>query len=160
MRGRLSRWGVGPRIAAAAAAYAALGSVASYAWPAFCKVPDLRHPAVTAIAWALIGIGVLLWVVAGAQVMKAYDRDQLVTSGAFALARHPLYSAWIVLILPGLALLSRAWPLLLTPLVAYAVFKSLIHTEDEYLHKRFGRSYLEYRSRVNEILPVPRMRRS
>jgi len=78
------------------------------------------------------------------------------TAGVFALVRHPLYSAMIVLNLPGIALLTRSWPLFLMPLVAYTVFKLLIHREDEYLDRRFGRAYLDYRARVNEVIPIPR----
>jgi protein-S-isoprenylcysteine O-methyltransferase Ste14 len=98
----------------------------------------------------------LLWMVGGVTVMRAYNRDELVTSGAFALVRHPIYAAWITLVFPGLALLIRSWPMLLTPLIAYAIFRRLIHREDEYLEQRFGQAYLDYRGRVNEVIPIPR----
>jgi protein-S-isoprenylcysteine O-methyltransferase Ste14 len=78
------------------------------------------------------------------------------SSGVFALVRHPIYSAWIVLIIPGLVLLTRSWPLLLTPGVAYAVFKLTIHRQDESLRQKFGPAYLAYRARVNELIPIPR----
>jgi len=45
-------------------------------------------------------------------------------------------------------------------LVAYLVFKKRIVREEEYLEERFGDSYLKYRSEVNELLPIPRLRRS
>jgi protein-S-isoprenylcysteine O-methyltransferase Ste14 len=90
--------------------------------------------------------------------MRAYDHDRLVTSGPYSLVRHPLYSGWIVMIFPGIALLAGSWPLLLTPLVGYTMFKLLIHREDEYLKQRYGRSYLDYRALVNELIPIPRLR--
>jgi len=31
-----------------------------------------------------------------------------------------------------------------------------IDREDRYLQQRFGEAYLEYRARVNELIPVPR----
>jgi protein-S-isoprenylcysteine O-methyltransferase Ste14 len=76
----------------------------------------------------------------------------------FGLVRHPIYSAWIVFLLPDLVLLTASWPLLPTPLVAYLAFKLLIGEEDRYLERRFGQAYLHYRSRVREILPLPRLR--
>jgi len=82
----------------------------------------------------------------------------LVTSEVFGLFRHPVYSAWIVFNIPAIALLFRSWPLLLAPVVAYAVFKLSIRTEDEYLENRFGQEFLDYRARVNELIPVPRFR--
>jgi protein-S-isoprenylcysteine O-methyltransferase Ste14 len=97
-----------------------------------------------------------MWMTGVVTVMRAYNRDQLVTSGVFALVRHPVYGAWITLIFPGLALLTRSWPMFISPLIAYALFKRLIHREDEYLEKRFGQAYLDYRRRVNEVIAIPR----
>ena len=57
---------------------------------------------------------------------------------------------------PGLALFNRSWPMLITPLIAYAIFRRLDHREDEYLEQRFGQAYLDYRRRVNEVIPIPR----
>jgi protein-S-isoprenylcysteine O-methyltransferase Ste14 len=153
---RLSRWGIGPRISLSAVAYGVAAGIVTYAFPAACLLAPLHHVAVVTFAVILIVLGVPMWLVGAVSAMRAYNHDQLVTSGIFSVVRHPIYSAWIVLLLPGLALLSRSWPLLLTPFVAYAVFKRLIHREDEYLARRFGQAYLDYRMRVGEILPIPR----
>jgi protein-S-isoprenylcysteine O-methyltransferase Ste14 len=134
-----------------------MAGIASYEYPLVFLVPALRHPSVETFAWVLIAIGVLMWLAGAATVMRAYNRDELVTSGVYAVVRHPMYAAWIVLILPGLTLLTTAWPLLLAPIVGYTVFKMSIYREDEYLAKRFGRSYLDYRGRVNEIIPIPHL---
>jgi protein-S-isoprenylcysteine O-methyltransferase Ste14 len=104
----------------------------------------------------LLALGMPMLLTAGITLRPAYNRDELVTSGVFAVVRHPIYSAMIVLNLPGIALLTRSWPLFLMPLVAYTVFKLLIHREDEYLERRFGQAYLDYRARVNEVIPLPR----
>jgi protein-S-isoprenylcysteine O-methyltransferase Ste14 len=130
--------------------------VATYTWPDACL---LRWPPYAVFATAggiLLALGVPMWLTAAISVMRAYNRDELVTSGVFALVRHPVYSSAIVFNLPALALLTRSWPLFLTPLVAYAVFKLSIHREDEYLERRFGQAYLDYRARVNEVIPIPR----
>jgi protein-S-isoprenylcysteine O-methyltransferase Ste14 len=60
-----------------------------------------------------------------------------------------------VFVFPGLALLRGSWPMLVAPLVGYVVFKRLIRREDEYLQRRFGQAYLDYRARVNEVCPFP-----
>ncbi len=157
MEKRLSRWGVGPKTFAPAFVYLLAAWAATSAWPGICKVSPL--PGVVDVAgFVVIGLGVVFWLTGIITVMRAYNRDRLATSGAFALVRHPVYAAWIMLILPGVALLSRSWPALLTPLVAYAIFKRLIPREEEYLAKRFGQAYLDYRRRVNELIPIPRFR--
>ena len=156
LKAKLSRWGVGPQIAVVALVYAAFAAVATSRWPHVCRIHFVPFVVLAPIATVLLMVGVPMLVVAARSVMKGYNQDRLVTSGLSALVRHPIYSAWIVFILPGLALLTRSWPGLLTPLVAYAVFKLLIDREDEYLQQRFGESYLAYRARVNELIPVPR----
>lgn len=154
---RLSRFGVGPTIVASVVACAGFAGALSYSLPGACVVPALHQLAVVTLAVVLIVIGLPMWLIGAFAAMRAYNRDQLVTSGVFGLVRHPMYAAWIVLILPGIALLTASWPFLLMPLVGYAVFKALIHTEDEYLQNRFGQSYSDYRASVNEIIPIPRM---
>ena len=155
MEKRMSRWGVGPRISVVAVAYALVAGAATYAWPDVCLLQFLPRAVFVGIAVVLLAIGIPMLLVAGATVMRAYNRDELVTSGIFAVVRHPIYSAWIVWIVPGLVLLTQSWPLLLTPCVAFLRFKAVIRREDEYLHQRFGPAYDAYRSRVNELFPFP-----
>ena len=154
---RLSRFGVGPKIVGAVVASAGLASAFSYRFSDVCAVPAFRQIAVVTLAAILIVIGLPMWLIGAVAAMRAYNRDQLLTSGLYGLVRHPMYAAWIVLILPGIALLTASWPFLLMPVAGYAVFKACIHTEDEYLQNRFGPSYSAYRASVNEIIPIPRM---
>lgn len=158
MSRRLSRWGIGPHIAVVALTYAALAGVATRRWPAVCRMRSVPYEVLMVVGGILLLGGVFLLVAGARSLTRAYNQDELVTSGAFALIRHPIYSAWIVFIVPGLALLARSWPLLITPLVACGVFKLLIHREDDYLQERFGGAFLEYRSRVNELIPIPMSR--
>ncbi len=155
---RLSRWGVGPRILGAAITGCALGAVATCFWPAFCLIPGLPGSVFLAVGSVLLIVGMPLWLIAMYSVMRAYDNDQLTTTGVFGLVRHPVYSAWIMFNIPGIALLFRSWPVLLSPLVADIVFKMSIHTEEEYLEHRFAQEYQNYRARVNQLSPLPRFR--
>jgi protein-S-isoprenylcysteine O-methyltransferase Ste14 len=104
----------------------------------------------------LLVIGVPMLLVAARAAMTAYNSDRLATTGIFGIVRNPVYSAWIILIIPGLVLLSRSWPLFLTPVVAYYVFKARISRENEYLERHFGDEYRTYKARVNELVPFPR----
>jgi protein-S-isoprenylcysteine O-methyltransferase Ste14 len=156
MDDRLSRWGVGPRIVAAAVVYATLAGLGTVLWPDASLIRQVPYSVLLIAGVVLLVLGVPMLVTAAIAAMASYNRDQLATTGIFSLTRNPVYSAWIVFILPGLALLSRSWPLLLTPIVAYIVFKMSIRKEDEYLEQRFGQAYEEYRSSVNELIPFPR----
>ena len=77
------------------------------------------------MAWiVLISIGIPMLVIAARAAAIAYNSNRLATTGIFSVVRNPIYSAWIVLLIPGLVLLTRSWPVFLTPLVGYIVFKS------------------------------------
>ena len=153
---RLSRFGVGPQIGGVGLLYAAVAAVVTHRWPGICLICFVPFAVFASIATLLLIIGIPMLAVAAYSIMKGYNHDRLVTTGVSALVRHPIYSAWIVFLGPGLVLLTRSWPLLLTPLVGYAVFKLRIHCEDDYLEHRFGAEYLAYRKRVNELFPIPR----
>jgi protein-S-isoprenylcysteine O-methyltransferase Ste14 len=140
----------------AAAGYAVPAGVATWLWPDVCLVRGFAYPVFLAAGSALLLAGVPLVIVAGPAATAAHRRGELATTGIFGLVRHPIYSAWVVFLLPGLVLLTASWPLLPTPLAAYLAFKRLIGEEDEHLRRRFGQAYLDYRSRVNELVPIPR----
>lgn len=159
MKGRLSRWGVGPKVLVTALAYAIVAGIATAIWPATFLIRSVPYSLLVALSLILLALGLPMLVIAGRAATVAYNQDALATTGIFGLVRNPIYSAWIVLILPGLVLLSRSWPVLVTPLVAYVAFKFLIRQEDQYLTERFGQAYLDYRSRVNELIPIPRFGR-
>ncbi len=151
-----SIWGVGPSILLSAGGYAAVAGIGTYMWPDVFLVRAIPYLVFLLAGTVLLVLGIFMLMLAGRAIAKAYGGDELATTGMFGVVRHPIYSAWIVFLIPGLVLLSRSWGLLLTPLVAYLVFKVRIRREDEYLEKRFGEAYLDYRRRVNEIIPIPR----
>jgi protein-S-isoprenylcysteine O-methyltransferase Ste14 len=152
---RISFWGVGPRIGAPSLIYTLGAWAATSTWPGIFQLRWL--PGGVRIAGAaLLLAGLLIYFAGAVTVMRAYKQDRLVTSGVFGLVRHPVYAGWISLALPGLALFVGSWPMLLTPLMAYAIFKRLIRREEDYLAQRFGQEYLDYRRRVNGVIPIPR----
>jgi protein-S-isoprenylcysteine O-methyltransferase Ste14 len=67
-----------------------------------------------------------------------------------------MYSGIIVFFAPGVALWFRSWIILTVPLVAYIIFKLLIPKEEKYLEEKFGKEYLDYKSKVNAVIPLPR----
>lgn len=158
MMREISRWGVGPSIMVLAGAYAAVAGLATRLWPEFCLVSAVSRMVFLVAGIVLLVIGVPMLLFAARAATLAYNSDKLATTGIFGLTRNPIYSAWIVFIIPGLVLFSRSWPLLLTPVVAYIVFKTRIRREYEYLEKRFGDDYQTYKADVNELFPMPRLK--
>ena len=156
---RMTHFGVGPKIMAPAIAYDIVAGIATHIWPDVFLIRSISYSIMVSAGIVLLVFGIPMWAIAVWTIMRAFSRGELVTSGVYGLVRHPVYSAWIVFIFPGIALLCQSWPMLLASLVAYIVFKLLIKREERYLEEKFGQVYLDYRSRVNEIIPIPRFYR-
>ena len=153
MTREISRWGVGPSIVVSAGAYAAVAGLATWLWPNVCLVRVVPNTVFLIAGIVLLVIGVPMLLVAARAATIGYNSDKFATNGIFGLTRNPIYSAWIVFIIPGLVLMSRSWPLFLTPVMAYIIFKARIGRENEYLEKRFGEEYRKYKAEVNELIP-------
>ena len=154
---RMTHFGVGPKILLPAVAYAILAGIATHFLQDLFLIRSIPNSILMTVGIILLILGVPMWLIGVRTIVRAFSRGELVTSGVYRLVRHPLYSAWIVFNFPGIALLCRSWPMLLTSLVAYIMFKLLINREDQFLEQKFGKAYLDYRSQVNEIIPIPRV---
>jgi len=73
-------------------------------------------------------------------------------SGIYSKTRNPVYLAF-VLIIAGIALLSRRLLALAWVLVSVAVLYYLAKKEENDLEKTFGDEYLKYKKRVPMFLP-------
>ena len=112
-------------------------------------------PAVVAVICGvvLVALGVLLWVVSLNALHRAYSAGRLVTDGVYAYVRHPIYAAFIVLIVPGIVVALRSLPGLTIPIFMYVVFRALIGAEENYLRAAFGEQYETYHRRVGAVFP-------
>jgi protein-S-isoprenylcysteine O-methyltransferase Ste14 len=152
----MTHFGVGPKIFLPAVLYAILAAIVTNLWPKVFLIRSIPYSILLPISVVLLIIGIPMWLTGIRMVFRAFSRGELVSSGVYGLVRHPIYSSWIFFNFPAIALLSRSWPMLLVSVVAYIVFKLLISREEQYLEEKFGKDYLDYRSRVNQIVPIPR----
>jgi protein-S-isoprenylcysteine O-methyltransferase Ste14 len=111
------------------------------------------------VGWALAAGGLALgaWaVVSSSEADVAIDApDHLVTTGAYARSRNPMYVAWSA-VLAGVALAARsAWLLVAAGLAAVAVHREVVG-EESALAQRFGAEYDAYRSVTPRYLGRPR----
>ena len=158
MSREISRWGVGPSIMVSAGVYAAVAGLATWLWPEVCLISAVPRMVFLVAGIVLLIVGVPTLLVAARAATLAYNSDKLATTGIFGFVRNPIYSAWIIFVIPGLVLMSRSWPLFFTPVVAYMVFKARIGQETEYLERHFSEDYRAYKAQVNELVPFPRQR--
>jgi len=72
----------------------------------------------------------------------------IVTTGPYRLTRNPAYLG-MALVYAGVALMSSAlWVLVPLPLVLAVVDRGVIAREERYLEGKFGREYLDFKTRV------------
>src|SRR5665647_3013607 len=94
------------------------------------RIGERPPEALATLAGILMAAAVVVWIVVIHEVRPAHFAGRLVTGGLFAHVRNPIYSAFIFLECPGLALLAWSWPGLALPLVAYALYRRWIPLEE------------------------------
>ena len=156
--GRMTAWGVGPRIGRASLPYLGLMLAIHFGWPRVSLMTPRPSPFLFAAGVGLIVVGIVLWAQGAGVIDRAFNSGRLLTSGAYAIVRNPMYSGIIVFGVPGVALMLRSWPVLTAAAYAYVAFRLFIKEEEGYLQEKFGPEFAKYRARVNAIVPLPRLR--
>ena len=87
-------------------------------------------------------------VYSGLGVLYAFRTQRLLTGGFFAVFPNPMYAAYILAIVPGLALVLDSWLVLTGAAVVYVLFRVLVPAEDRWLKEKFGAQYDAYRQCV------------
>jgi len=92
-----------------------------------------------------------LWRV-GTSVIPIRPSTAIVTDGPFRFSRNPIYVAMALVYLGATFWLNSVWPLVLFPVLLFLVQIYVITREESYLERKFGREYLQYKSRVRRWL--------
>jgi protein-S-isoprenylcysteine O-methyltransferase Ste14 len=108
----------------------------------------LLVPAITFFTWSYRTLGANYRGGVG-----LHARHELVTTGPYHWLRHPIYAAFIVIMLIVL-LLSSNWMLGLSGLALVSIIAAVrIPVEERELQGRFGPSWERYRARAGLLLP-------
>lgn len=118
-----------------------------------------NHAAYVPLGIALLSAGLLLWIVGMAQLLIQFPKGKLITDGAYAVCRNPIYASYGVFILPAIALLTGIWAYFLAAISLVIATLLFIGKEEEELQKIFGKDYEIYAANVNRIMPFFKFRR-
>jgi len=105
----------------------------------------------------ILGLGIALWGVrlfakVGTNIVPFTESTALVTDGAFAYSRNPMYLGMVLVLLGVAFLLDRASPwLVLVPFILVIRLK-FIQFEEPLMEQTFGAIYVTYRSNVRRWL--------
>jgi protein-S-isoprenylcysteine O-methyltransferase Ste14 len=119
-------------------------------WPA--------HDLFRLAGWVLAGIGIVLLVWSAVNLGRSltpFPRPlpdgELVTSGAYRLVRHPIYSAVIIGTL-GLSLATENWLRLALTGVLFLFFDMKARREERWLQEQYP-GYEAYKAHVKRFIP-------
>lgn len=131
---------------------AALGAAAMFHWLVPLRLPlpgwlrfGVGGPMVAG------GMGLAGWAIASAGDADVERASELVTRGAFAVSRNPMYLGWSAGVV-GTAVLCRSAWLAATAAVAIRMLHREVRAEEVRLAERFGVEYSAYRARVPRYL--------
>lgn len=99
--------------------------------------------------------GLLIYFLAiKAKITSSIKENTLVTRDIYAVVRNPIYSAWLFICTGALFLYENPY-LALTLFLIFWLYLTILmkYTEEKWLAKLYGESYLEYCKKVNRCLP-------
>lgn len=136
-------------LAATVAAALIAGRVWPLPWPGLDDLP--AH--VIGLTLGLGGVALAVWAIATLRrhdttAMPHAGTTTLVTSGPFAYRRNPIYLADCLILLGAAELTKNIWFVVFAAAFAVLVTWLAILPEERHLEERFGRDYLDYKSRT------------
>lgn len=153
---KLNFFGVGPKIGIVALPWLAATIVLSILFKDIFLISGIYGRIVFFAGLVLLIVGLVFYFLTIPLLLKGLKETKLVVKGTFSLCCNPLYTAIILLIVPGVALMMNSWLVLTTTIAAYVVFKMYIGKEYEELEKFFGDEYIKYRAKTPEFFPFLR----
>lgn len=97
---------------------------------------------------SLILFGIAMLYISSIQLLQSWKEKQLITTYFFRLFKHPFFTAWILLLIPGLSLLFDTWLTLTTSLILYVCTQIFGKEEEKWLESQYGAEYREYRKKI------------
>jgi protein-S-isoprenylcysteine O-methyltransferase Ste14 len=139
--------GSGDKIGLLVLPFIVIGLILNILFPAVFSVggPSMGLK-VTSVIFLVPGVIVWAWTVI--LILTQVPRKQLITSGPFALVKHPLYTGVALLVLPWLGFLLNTWLGALIGVVLYVASKMYSPLEEETLSEAFGPAWEAYCKQV------------
>jgi protein-S-isoprenylcysteine O-methyltransferase Ste14 len=105
------------------------------------------------VGYILMLPGIALWLTAVVQLVTEFPKGKLITTGAYGVCRNPIYSSFILFVLPGISILTFTWVYFLAAVFLLVSVLVFIGQEEHELTRVFGEEYANYKSRVDRVVP-------
>lgn len=142
--------GAGDRIGLAFLPFAVIGLVLNFVYP---QVFEVGGPTawLRILSIGVLAIGVVVWAWSVVLIVARVPRGELITTGPFAVVRHPLYTSVALLVLPWLGFLLNSWLGAVLGIVLYVAARRFETDEEAELENKFDGAFEDYRAGV--LLP-------
>ena len=135
--------GSGDKIALFTLPFVVVGVILNIALPAFFEVGG-PSDALRAVSLVVLVPGVTIWAWSVVLILTRVPRGELITSGPYALVKHPLYTSVALLVLPWIGFLLNTWLGALIGVVLYIASRLFAPEEETRLAETFGPAWDEY----------------
>jgi protein-S-isoprenylcysteine O-methyltransferase Ste14 len=142
--------GSGDKIGRFLLPFLVVGVTANVLWPSVFSVGG-PSATVAAIAWAVLGVGVVIWLWSVVLILTKVPRRELITTGPFALMKHPLYTGVGLLVIPAVGVLLDTWLGIALGGLLYLAARRYAPEEERGLAETFGAEWDAYADSV--LLP-------
>lgn len=113
-----------------------------------------------ALLIGLIGLGVRIYTVghtpkntSGRNTTEGQVADVLNTTGIYSIVRHPLYVGNFLMWLSPAMLTGNLWFIVAFCLFYWVYYERIMYAEEQFLRKKFGKSYLDWSDNVPAFIP-------
>lgn len=114
-------------------------------------LPKTPYDGLITIVGVLLFISGVFFVLWGRSTIKlSWQQNHLVTGGAFAVSRNPIYLGFFFLYV-GFCVAIQSWLIILRIPQFISFYKSAV-AEEKVLEKNFGEKYLKYKGKVPRLL--------
>jgi protein-S-isoprenylcysteine O-methyltransferase Ste14 len=139
--------GSGDKIGLFISPFLIVGLILNIIFPSFFGVGG--PPAVLAIISIIVLIpGITNWIWTVVLILTKIPRNELITTGPYAIVKHPLYTGVAFLVLPWIGFLFNSWLGVFIGVILYIGSKMFSGDEEKKLAETFGKSWDEYCQKV------------
>jgi protein-S-isoprenylcysteine O-methyltransferase Ste14 len=140
--------GVAPKIAAPTFLYIIIAGLIDYWKRPVYNITNSNHTLLLVIGIIFILLGIIMVISAARKILASFRNNLLAKDGLFKIFRNPMYAAYLIFIIPGIAFILNSWLVLLAVLLNALLFIFLIKDEYKYLEEKFGDEYRQYLDKV------------
>jgi protein-S-isoprenylcysteine O-methyltransferase Ste14 len=139
--------GSGDRIGLFTLPFVVVGVILNVAYPSLFSVGG-PPTVLRVISIVALIAGVTVWAWSVALILTRVPRGELITSGPYAVVKHPIYDGVAFLVVPWIGFLFNTWLGALIGVVLYIGSRLFAPAEEAALAGTFGASWDEYCSTV------------